>query len=88
MKKKQFSEAQIIRILREAEGSKNARDICRKHGISEQTYYRWRNKYEGMTVSEVKRLKELQEENQRLKKLVADQALDLQILKEINSKNW
>ena len=88
MKGKKFSEAQIIGILREAETAKNVRDVCRKHKIVEQTYYRWRTKYQGMTVSETKRLKSLEEENRRLKKLVADQALDLQILKEINSKNW
>jgi putative transposase len=58
------------------------------HGISEQTYYRWRSKYGGMEISEARRLKELETENSRLKKLVADQALDIQILKEVNAKKW
>lgn len=79
---------QIIRILGEVENSGlKVADGCRPHGISEQTYYRWRKKYGGMDVSEAHRLKELEEENGRLKRLVADQALDIQILKEVNSKN-
>ncbi len=88
MKTKRYTESQIIGILREGAKATNIRSVCKKYGISEQTFYRWRNKYEGMTVNEAKRLKELEQENNRLKKLVADQALDIQILKEINSKNW
>ncbi len=88
MKKKRFSEEQIIRILKEEEGSGSIREVCRKHNITEQTFYRWRNKYGGMDVSEARRLKELERENQQLKKLVADQALDISLLKDVNSKKW
>jgi putative transposase len=87
--KKKHSVEQIIRILAEMEKSGlKVSDACRPHWITEQTYYRWRKKYGGMEVSETKRLKELEEENARLKRLVADQALDIQILKEGNSKKW
>lgn len=83
-----FTEEQIIRILKEAEAGKKAADISREHGISDKTFYVWKAKYGGMTVSEAKRLKALEEENRRLKQIVADQALDIRALKEINSKNW
>lgn len=87
--KNRHSIEQIIRILGEIEKSGvKISDACRPHGITEQTYYRWRKKYGGMEVSEARRLKELEEENARLKRLVADQALDIQILKEVNSKKW
>jgi putative transposase len=88
MKKKQFTEAQIIKILNEAESGVAARDLCRKHNISEQTFYRWRNKYGGMTVNEAKRLRELERENSELKRLVAEQALDIRMLKDVNEKKW
>ena len=84
--KNRHSAEQIIRILKEIEGSGiKVSDACRPHQISEQTYYRWKQKYGGLEVSEARRLKELEEENQRLKRLVADQALDIQILKEVNA---
>ena len=87
--KNRHSVEQIIRILGEIEKSGvKISDACRPHGITEQTYYRWRKKYGGMEVSEARRLKELEEENSRLKRLVADQALDIQILKEVNAKKW
>jgi len=87
--KKRHSAEQIIRILKEVEESGlKVSDACRPHQISEQTYYRWKQKYGGMEVAEARRLKELEEENARLKRLVADQALDIQILKEVNSKKW
>jgi putative transposase len=88
MKKKQFTEAQIIKVLNEAESGVAARDLCRKHNISEQTFYRWRNKYGGLTVNEAKRLRELERENAELKRLVAEQALDIRMLKDVNQKKW
>ena len=74
MKRSRFTEEQIIGILKAAEASGNARAVCQEHNISEQTFYRWRRKYEGMDVSEARKLRELERENQRLKRLVADQA--------------
>jgi putative transposase len=88
MRKKRFTEAQIIKVLNEAESGVAARDLCRKHNISEQTFYRWRNKYGGMTVNEAKRLRELERENTELKRLVAEQALDIRMLKDVNEKKW
>jgi putative transposase len=87
--KKRHSAEQIIRILKEVEASGlKVSEACRPHQVSEQTYYRWKQKYGGLDVTEARRLRELEEENQRLKRLVADQALDIQILKEVNSKKW
>ena len=88
MKRKRFKEEQIIAILKEGEGDLATSDLVRKHGISVQTYYRWKSKYGGMEVSEARRLKQLEEENRQLKRLVADQALDIQMLKDVNSKKW
>jgi putative transposase len=88
MKRKRFSETQIIGVLNEAESGVPVKELVRKHGISEQTYYRWKSKYGGMDVSDAKRLKELETENNRLKRMVADLMLDNQILKDVNSKNW
>jgi len=86
--KKRFTEEQIIRILHEADAGMPARDVCRKHNISEQTFYRWKSKYGAMDVSEVKRLKELERENEELKKIVAEQTLDIRMLKDVNAKKW
>jgi putative transposase len=88
MKGKRYSEEQIIRVLNEVASGKSVAQVCREQGVAEQTVYRWRSKYEGMNISELRRLKALEEENRRLKKLVAEQALDIQLLKEINEKKW
>lgn len=85
--KKRFTEEQIIRVLKEHVAGKKAADIIREQGISEQTFYRWKSKYGGMEVSDAKHLKQLEEENRRLKTLVADLTLDNHILKEVLSKN-
>ncbi|MCC6795731.1 MAG: transposase [Candidatus Hydrogenedentes bacterium] len=88
MKGKRYSEEQIVRILKEVEIGKPVAEVCREHGVSEQSVYRWRTKFGGMDVSDVQRLKQLEDENSRLKRLVANQALDIELLKEINSKKW
>lgn len=86
--KKRFTEEQIVRVLREARDDMVTADVCRKHNISEQTFYRWKSKYGDMPVSEVRRLKELERENEEMKKIIAEQALDIRMLKDINSKKW
>ena len=88
MKGKRFSTEQIINILKESDAGMPTPELCRKHGISSGTYYNWKAKYGDMTVSDAKRLKEIEEQNRRLKRLVADQALDIQMLKEVCSKNF
>ena len=88
MKTKRFTTEQIIGVLKEAEKGMPVKELCRKYGMSEATLYNWKAKYSGMAVSEARRLKALEDENRRLKKLVADQALDIVMLKEINAKNW
>ena len=86
MRKSRFTEAQIIGILNEVEAGKSVKDICREHGISDATFYNWRSKYGGMEVSQVKRLKELEEENHRLKHMYAELSIDHRILKDIVEK--
>ena len=86
--KKRFNEAQIIGVLQEQEAGSKVADVCRRHGISEATFYNWKANFGSMTVSEAKRLKALEEENRRLKKLVADLTLDKDILQETLSKKW
>ena len=84
---KRFTEEQIIRVLNEGGQADNVREVCRKHNLTEQTFYRWRNKFGGMEVVEVKRLSELERENSELNKIVAEKALDIRMLKDANSKN-
>ena len=88
MVRKRYTEDQIIAVLKEAEAGAKLSDICRKYGMSEATFYNWKTKYAGLTVSELKRLKALEEENRRLKQIVAEQALDNRALKELLSKNF
>lgn len=87
MKKQRFTEEQIIAVLKEQEAGAKAADLCRKHGISEATFYNCKAKYGGMEVSEAKRLKALEDENAKLKKLLAEQMLDAAALRELLSKN-
>ena len=88
MKKKRFSEEQIIAVLKEAEAGAKVLDLCRKHGISDATFYNWKAKYAGMTVAELRRLRELEAENAKLKRIVADQVLDISALKDLLSRKW
>ena len=88
MRTSRYSEEQIIGILREHEAGASVTDLSRRHGVSQQTIYRWKQKYDGLEVSELRRLKQLEAENVQLKKLVAEQALDNQMLKELLGKKW
>lgn len=86
--KNRFTEEQIIKVLEEGRAGMKVQDLCRKHGISDATYYIWRTKYADMTVSEAKKLRALESENAKLKRLVAEQQLDILTLKDIVSKKW
>ena len=88
MKRSRFSEEQIIGILREQEAGVATADVCRKHGISGATFYKWKSKFGGLDVSDARRLKALEDENGKLKKLLAETMLDIAILKDINNRKW
>ncbi len=88
MKRSRFTEEQIIGILREQEAGAPTADVCRRHGVSSATFYKWKSKFGGLEVSDARRLRQLEEENRRLKKLLADSMLDIAMLKEIASKKW
>ncbi len=88
MKRSRFSEEQIIGILKEHQAGMTAVELCRKHGVSDATFYKWRSKYSGMNVSDAKRLKTLEAENARLKKLLAEQMMDVSTLREMLGKNF
>ncbi len=87
MKKTKFTEAQIVFALRQADGGVRVEEVCRKMGISEATYYNWKKKFGGLGVTELRRLRQLEEENNRLKQIVADLTLDKQMLQEVLKKN-
>jgi putative transposase len=88
MKKSRYKEEQIIAVLKEVDAGGKVQDVIRKLGISEQTYYRWKAKYGGMEVSDAKKLRALEDENRRLKQMVAEQALDIQALRAVAAKKW
>lgn len=86
--KKRFTEEQIIRVLKEAEGGVGKKELCRKYGIAGGTYYAWKAKFGGMEVSDARRLKSLEEENRKMKRVIADITLENHALREINAKKW
>jgi len=88
MKRKRYSEEQIIGVLKQHEAGTPVKDLVRQAGVSEQTFYRWKSKYGGLEVSEAKRLRQLEDENRKLKTMVADLMLDNKILKDVNAKKW
>ena len=88
MKKSRFSEEKIVSILREAQGGMKIKDVCARHSVSEQTFYGWKRKYGGMQLDELRQARALAEENARLKRIVADMAVQIDILKAVNAKKW
>ena len=88
MKRRRFSEEQIIGVLKESEAGAQTDELCRRHGISPATFYNWRKKFGGMEASDARRLRELESENAKLKRIVADQMLDMTAMKELLAKNW
>jgi putative transposase len=88
MKHKRFTEEQIIAVLKQSRSGQPTKEVCRQAGITPQTFYRWKAKYDGMEVSDARKLRSLEQENSKLKRMVADLSLDIQVLKDINSKKW
>jgi len=88
MKRSKFSEEQVVGILREGQGGITTKALCAKHNISEQTYYKWKRKYGNMEVSDVRQMRAMAEENSRLKRIIADYAVQIDILKAVNAKKW
>ena len=88
MRRSKFTDEQILAIVKEGEAGRKVADLCRTHGVTEQTYYRWKAKYGGLELSEMQRLKQLEDENRRLKQIVAEQSLDLQAMKAVIAKKW
>ena len=88
MKRKRFTEEQIIGVLKQVDNGIPYKEVCRSHGITMQTYFRWKSKFGGMEVSDAKKMRALEQENSRLKRMVADLSLDIQVLKDINSRKW
>jgi putative transposase len=88
MKRSRFTEEQIIGILKEHEAGAKTADLCRKHGVSQATFFKWKAKFGGMEVSDARKLKALEDENRKLKKLLAETMLDVAMLKDLNSKKW
>ena len=88
MKRSRFTEEQVVGILKEQEAGQRTADVCRRHGISEGTFYKWKAKFGGLDVSDARRLKALEDENAKLKKLLAETMLDNAVLKDLNSKKW
>ena len=88
MKRKRYTSEQVVSIMKEVEGGLSIADVCRKYGVSQGTFFRWKAKYAGLEVSDVQRMRDLADENGRLKKLVADQALALDAMKEVLQKKW
>jgi putative transposase len=88
MKRSRYTEEQIIQILSEAQAGMKVEELCRKHGISTPTYYSWKAKFGGMTISDAKRLRALEAENSKLKRMVAELSLDIVALKDVNSRKW
>lgn len=88
MRKSRFTTEQIVGLLKEQEAGAKISELCRRHGVSDNTFHRWRRKYSGMEIPDARRLKQLEEENRALKRIVADQALNLQVVKDLLGKKW